>query len=210
VYADDITVVRNGTEPPSLSPESPRATRPSVVVLGRIVPHKRVEIAIDTVAELVPEIPGLTLTVIGDGWWTDSLAAHVSDRGAGDYVELTGFVDDDAKQRALAASWVMLLPSLKEGWGLVVMEAAAHGVPCVAFRAAGGVQESIIDGFTGLLVDTPEEMTEALRSLLVDEELRGRLGAAARARAVTFTWGTTAKAFGGVVEQVLGRGCALP
>ena len=206
VRAQDISIVRNGTDTPSSPTGESRDLSPRVVVLGRIVPHKRVEIAIDTVADLRADIPGLTLAVIGDGWWSDALAQHIATRGAGAYVDLAGFVDDEAKHQALAASWVMLLPSLKEGWGLAVMEAAAHGVPCVAFRAAGGVQESILDGVTGLLVDTPEEMTNALRSLLVDTELRERLGAAARDRAALFTWEMTAQEFRGVVELVLAAG----
>ena len=209
VRADDITVVRNGTERPA-STSHPRSAQPRALVLGRLVPHKRVEIAIDSVVELLPEVPDLTLAIVGDGWWSGELSRHVADRGAGAVVDFAGFVDDDAKQRALAAAWVMLLPSLKEGWGLVVMEAAAHGVPCVAFRDAGGVQESIVDGVTGILVDTPDEMTSALRRLLAEPELRERLGTAARERAATFTWETTAKAFGGVVGQVLGRGFDLP
>ena len=47
----------------------------------------------------------------------------------------------------------MLLPSVKEGWGLAIMEAAAQGTPTLAYRSAGGVTESIVDGETGLLVD---------------------------------------------------------
>ena len=48
---------------------------------------------------------------------------------------------------------MLALPSLKEGWGLVVGEAGMHGTPTVAYRCAGGTRESIEDGVSGLLVD---------------------------------------------------------
>jgi glycosyltransferase involved in cell wall biosynthesis len=71
------------------------------------------------------------------------------------------------------------------------MEAALCGTPSAAL-AVGGLRESIIDGETGLLSHTPAEMTDRVRALLEDHELRARLGAAARERALTFTWDRTA------------------
>ncbi len=53
----------------------------------------------------------------------------------------------------LQRSWVHVLPSRKEGWGLAVVEAAQHGVPTIGYRASGGLTDSIVDGVTGMLVD---------------------------------------------------------
>ena len=69
-----------------------------------------------------------------------------------------------------------LTASSAEGWCLTVMEAAACGTPSVAM-AVGGLPESIVDGETGLLADTPEELVEKTRLLVEDAELRERLGA---------------------------------
>ncbi len=74
----------------------------------------------------------------------------------------------------------------QEGFGIVFLEAAAAGVPQVAGRS-GGSHEAVVDGVTGLIVDRPGDAvvaTKALASLLDDEELRHRLGASARRRAV--------------------------
>ena len=71
---------------------------------------------------------------------------------------------------------MLALPSLKEGWGLVVGEAGMHRTPTVAYRSAGGTRESIADGTSGLLVDEPEELVAALGAMIDDAELRGRLG----------------------------------
>ena len=74
-----------------------------------------------------------------------------------------GHVDEQRKHEVYEQAWVLALPSLKEGWGLVVGEAGMHGTPTVAYRSAGGTRESIEDGVSGLLVDTPVEFTQRAR-----------------------------------------------
>jgi glycosyltransferase involved in cell wall biosynthesis len=160
-----------------------------LVVLGRLVPHKRVEFALDTVAALREEFPGLRLVVAGRGWWHDEIVEHRERLGlTEDDVLLEGWIDEDEKDRLLSSAWVSLVPSLKEGWGIAVMEAAAHGTPSIAFRDAGGVAESIVDGETGVLVDTVEEFTEATRRLLRDASMRESYAVGAREHARTYSW----------------------
>jgi glycosyltransferase involved in cell wall biosynthesis len=100
---------------------------------------------------------------------------------------------------------VLALPSLKEGWGLVVMEAAGYAVPTVGYAAAGGVAESVVDGVTGILVDDEAGFTAALRRLLDDPELRRRMGMAAEARTWEFGWDTAARSFARVLARAAGR-----
>ncbi len=70
-----------------------------------------------------------------------------------DAVTFHGHVDEETKHAVLQRSWVHVLPSRKEGWGLAVIEAAQHGVPTVGYRCSGGLTDSVVDGVTGLLVD---------------------------------------------------------
>jgi glycosyltransferase involved in cell wall biosynthesis len=206
VHADRISVVHNGTE---AVPETgvARDTEPRVVVLGRLVPHKRVEHVLRALASLRDRHPGLTVSVVGDGWWSAQLRRAAVDLGVADRVEFLGFVDEERKHEELARAWVLALPSLKEGWGLVVMEAAAHGVPTVAYRDAGGVAESVVDGETGLLVDgDAEDFAAALDGLLADPDRATRLGAAAEARAGEFSWTATAEQFAAVLQEALAAG----
>ena len=112
--------------------------------------------------------------------------------GAAGLVELCGRVDADQRDAILASSEAMLLPSVREGWGLAVIEAALQGTPTVAYRSAGGVSESIRDDVTGLLVDTPAELTRAAGRLLDDPALRARLSGACRDWALSFDWEQTA------------------
>ena len=203
VDASAITVVHNGVEPPRR--DASPAADPTILVLGRLVPHKQVEHVLEVTARLREQFPTLRVRVVGDGWWSDELRAAAARLQVTDLVDFVGFVDEEDKHRHLAESWVLVLPSLKEGWGLVVMEAAGYRVPAVAYRSAGGVRESIVDHVTGLLVDDLDGLTDAVRDVLTEPALRRRLGVAAAARAEEFAWDTTARLFAKVLAEATGR-----
>ena len=104
--------------------------------------------------------------------------------GISDAVTFHGHVDDVTKHAVLQSSWVQVLPSRKEGWGLAVVEAAQHGVPTIGYRSSGGLSDSVVDGVTGLLVDDHESWWIGLDRLLSDGAARaaGRQGAGAQRR----------------------------
>jgi glycosyltransferase involved in cell wall biosynthesis len=138
--------------------------------------------------------------VVGQGYWEPRLREAVERLGLQDAVELLGWVDEATKQQVLASSWTLAMPSVKEGWGLAVLEAAASGTPTVAFRAAGGVRESVLHGTTGLLADDLDEFTRHLAWVLLNRHLRERLGEAARAHAARHTWPQAVAAFAAVLD----------
>jgi len=197
IPASRTTVVRNGVAT-SPSPGE-RARTPRICVLARLVPHKQIEHAFGALEQLRHELPDLHLDVVGDGWWREELERDVDRRGLAGAVTLHGHVSDAERDRLLAEAWLMLLPSVKEGWGLAVLEAAVQGTPTVAYRYAGGPTESVVDGVTGLLADDQPELVEQTRRLLSDRALRERMGAAAAARASEFDWSVTTAS----VERVL-------
>jgi glycosyltransferase involved in cell wall biosynthesis len=200
VSAARITVVRNGLDP---VPHT-RATQdrdPTLVLVGRLVPHKQVEHAIDVVARLAARWPKLRLEVVGQGWWLANLRRHAELRDVQDRVTLHGWVDEQDKHEIIARSWVHVCPSVKEGWGVAIMEAAAHGVPSVAYRAAGGVAESIVDGLTGLLAADFDDLAEKVDRLLGTQTLRAGMAVAGRARAGMYDWSRSVDAFEELVRE---------
>jgi glycosyltransferase involved in cell wall biosynthesis len=198
-----IAVVRNGLdEAPEQTLEVPRSTTPRVVVLSRLVPHKQIEDALEAVAALRARIPDVHLDIVGGGWWEQKLVDHAALLGISDAVTFHGHVDDETKHFVLQQSWVQLLPSRKEGWGLAVPEAGQHCVPTIGYRSSGGLTDSIVDGVTGLLVDDHDELTDQLETLLTDHVLREQLGAKAQARSGEFSWRQSADAMRTVLESV--------
>ena len=203
VRNEQIAVVRNGLdEAPASSLSGPRSCAPRVVVLSRLVPHKQIEDALEAVAALRLQIPGLHLDIVGDGWWRQRLVDHVRRLGMSDAVTFHGHVDDVTKHHVLQSSWVHVLPSRKEGWGLAVVEAAQHAVPTIGYRCAGGLSDSIVDGVTGLLVDSHAELVDRLERLLRDPVLSDQLGVKAQARSGEFSWTQSADAMAGVLHAV--------
>ena len=217
VDEERITIIRNGVDPvpeavvEQLASASAAGTAgvaahpcsaeggPRLVTLSRLVPHKQIEHAIDAIAALNPRYPDAVLDVVGSGWWSDELLAYAQAQGIADRVVFHGQVSEEEKHLILARACVHVMPSRKEGWGLAVIEAAQHGVPTVGYRSSAGLRDSVVDGVTGLLADTPAQLVEATTSIVAEPDLRSFLGAEAKTRAETFSWDATARA----VEQVL-------
>lgn len=149
--------------------------------VGQLIARKAFHLLIEAVARLRDDVPALTAVVVlvGDGPERERLRALATARGV--RLVLTGYRDQP--QALLSAFDVAVLPSRAEGMPLVLLEAMAVGVPCVATPAAGSV-EVVEDGVSGLLVpfDDVVALAAALRRLAIDAPARQRMGAAAASR----------------------------
>ncbi|MGO9954563.1 MAG: glycosyltransferase family 4 protein [Solirubrobacteraceae bacterium] len=195
IPADHITIAYCGVAPGLLSPGE-RSPDPRLLYVGRLKAYKRIELLLDMLCEL----PGVTLDIAGQGDHGETLDGEISRRGLGERVHVHGYVDEPTKADLYRQAWVHVTASVSEGWSLTVMEAALCGTPSAALPC-GGLRESIVDGQTGVLAADPADLTRRVRGLLEDHELRERLGAAALARARTFTWERTAATTLAVVQR---------
>lgn len=194
VHPEQIRIVPNGVElPPTAVPHSPE---PLFVTMGRLVPHKRFDLLLRAWRRVQP-VTGGRLLVAGEGPVRPEL-----EELAGPGVELLGWIDEAEKERLLGESWLFLQPSRLEGWGLVVMEAAAHGTPTLGFWAPG-TRDSVVDGETGLLVESEDELVQEWIRLAGDAELRAKLGAAARQRAEEYSWNRSVDLFEGFAREAI-------
>jgi glycosyltransferase involved in cell wall biosynthesis len=134
----------------------PRAPSDYYLVFGRVVPYKRVDLAVAACARL-----GRRLKVAGDGRAMDSVRALV-EREGGATIELLGRVEEAQRDALLSGARALLFPG-EEDFGIVPVEAQAAGVPVVAY-GVGGARESVIDGRTGVLFD--EHSAEGLARAL--------------------------------------------
>jgi glycosyltransferase involved in cell wall biosynthesis/O-antigen/teichoic acid export membrane protein len=199
VPRERIHVAYLGVEPAQFHPGA-RSERPSLLYLGRLKQYKRVE----STLEVLEGIPEARLDIAGDGDHRPVLEAEVERRGLEDRVTFHGFVEEDEKADLYGQAWMNLTASSAEGWCLTVMEAAACGTPSAALRV-GGLSESIVDGETGVLAETPAELTAKVRGVLSDPQRRDELGESARARARGFTWENAAQSNLALLERVADR-----
>lgn len=168
----------------SFRPEEPAplAGR-TVTYLGRLSAEKGPRFLVEAWARIVDRHPGWTLQFVGDGPQTEQirqLAAGI------ERIEFAGRTEDP--EAVLLASDVVVLPSLVEGFPLVLAEAMACGVPCVAADCSAGVRLLIEDGVTGVLAarGNAGSLAEGLERLMDSGDLRQRIGANARARVEEF------------------------
>lgn len=194
---DRVRVVPNGIDP-QFSPGGERSPHPLFVAVGRVVPHKRLSAVIDAVATMRDIAPDVELVIAGDGYEREHLRAHVDRLGADDWVRIAGRVSDDELVALYRTAWATVSASSAEGWGMTITEAAACGTPSVVTRIPGHV-DTVVDGVTGLLADTPDDLAPLLRRFVTDPALRARLGDAALERASELTWERTAV---GVLEAL--------
>lgn len=168
---------------------------PLLMSLGRITEMKRIEETIQAFRLLHKEVPNISLTVIGRGKenYLNKLRSLCRAINIDDRVLFTGFSSEKEKRRLLSQAWILVSTSLREGWGLTVIEAAACGTPTVAYKVAG-LTDSIKDQETGLLCrnNNPQELVRNIRKLLINKLLRKELSRNALNYSRQFNWEKTA------------------
>lgn len=201
-WTGPVYVVPNGVTPP---PEVAPGEDTGLVCVSRLVPHKRIGRLFDLAERL--RVP---LHVIGRGPEEAALRAEASARGLDDLVFLHGFLPEYEKIALVARARLHLSTSRGEGWGLSVTEAAALGVPTVAFDV-DGLRDAVRDGVTGWLVPAGESFEDtAERALkeLTDPVRRREMAAACRDWAARFDWAGSADRMAALVDAAVRRGTA--
>ncbi|MFE7781213.1 glycosyltransferase family 4 protein [Streptomyces nigrescens] len=194
VDPDRIRLVYNGVAEPG--PLAPKAPEPLFLAMGRLVEYKRIDLLL-RLWERVRPVTGGRLVIVGDGPERARLAA-----AAGPGVTFTGHVSEERKHQLLCSAWLLLHPSLVEGWGLVVMEAAARRTPAVGFDIPG-LRDSVEDGTTGLLARGESAFAAHWCTLSLSARRRDALGRAAERRAARFRWSHTVQSFRAVAAEAV-------
>lgn len=155
-----VTVVPVGFRSIGERPDVPRETRPTVVFVGRLSSNKRPDEAIRAFGLLRETMPTAALWVIGTGPIEDELRMS-----APEGVQFLGRISADEKMERLARAHVLILTSVREGWGLVVTEAASVGTPTIAYDVAG-LSDSVRASNGFLTAPNPEHLSAVLRDSL--------------------------------------------
>ncbi len=176
-------------------PAGSRSPEPTFLYVGRLKRYKQIDVAIRALAAVRREIPAARLWIAGSGDDRARLERVAREGGVAGAVEFLGFVDEARKIELYRRAWAVVLLSLKEGWGITNVEAAACGTPVVAADNSA-LPESVRDGETGFLVPTGDAAAcgRALARVAADPELRERLGRGARAFAESLSWERAAEA----------------
>ncbi len=129
----------------SLEPPVPNMAQARVVFAGRHIAEKRAPAVVPAVMRARTAIPELRATIFGDGPQRGAVLAAIEDCGAQGIVDAPGFVDSSEIEAALRTALCLVLPSSREGYGMVVVEAAARGTPSVVVAGEDNASVELID-----------------------------------------------------------------
>lgn len=193
-----IRIVPNAVDVTAEAASSGRSDEPLFIALGRLVPHKRIDLLLDMWAR-VRLATGGRLVVMGDGPELQNLRNR-----ADSSIELLGRVDDDTKHRLLAQSWLLVHAASHEGWGVAITEAAVQRTPALAFDVAG-VRDAITDRKTGRLAANPDEFVRLWIELTQNGDQLAQYGSAARDHASMLDIRSTVDRFEEIAMEAIER-----
>mgnify|MGYP001499944814 CR=1 FL=1 len=202
-----VTVVPMPTKPYLAKPSTERSDVPTFLYVGRIKRSKRVADAIEAFGRFSKDTPDAALKIIGTGdqKYLASLHQQVEELGLGNRVTFLGQVSEAEKYRQMRESHAILVPSVREGWGLIVTEAYSQGTPAIVYPVAGLV-DSTQHGLTGLVCRqaTPNAMSERMKELMENQGLQARLMDPNVGSQEEVTWQDTAGSYLKALERYVG------
>lgn len=167
-----------------------RAT-PTFLFVGRIVRMKGIEDIVHAFGIILRSLPSATLWIVGGGElrYIQKLRDMVKCYGFEKHVVWWGKVDEKTKLRLMREAHMLLHASIKEGWGLVALEAASQGTPTVAYPS-GGLTDTIIHGKTGVLTEAahPQKLANEAILLYEDADAYAKLQKNGISWSMSFTW----------------------
>ncbi|MGB9742847.1 MAG: glycosyltransferase family 4 protein [candidate division WOR-3 bacterium] len=204
IPAQRISVVPPGTDFERYHPAPAVRREPVILHVGRLKKYKSTDHLLYAAQRLKAKNRDFQVVIVGTGDDRPRLEKLASRLGINDRVRFTGFVNESEKIRWYQRSTVLVESSIKEGWGLIVMEANACGTPVVVARSPGLVDSSR-DGVNGLFYEygNIDQLTEKLDLLLTDQTLCQKLGNQAIDWAKQWTWDGAADKIYNLIRDTL-------
>jgi phosphatidylinositol alpha-1,6-mannosyltransferase len=206
--------ILNGVDPVAERPFSERETRPTLLTVARLdSPYKGLDVTMRALPLIRGRVPEAQWVIVGDGRLRPHLEGQARSLGRSGPVTFLGSVSDSERDSWLRRAHVFVMPSSLpatgvggEGFGIVYLEANAHGLPVVAGNV-GGALDAVIDGRTGVLVDPRDHvaLADAVSDLLLDRRRAAELARMGRERARQMSWEAVARQVEAVVLHVAGR-----
>ena len=152
-----------------------------LISVGRLSPEKGFIDLLKVYNILIQEYPDWSLDIIGDGVERNNLEDYIKKHNL-DKVTLHGFQGKEYIDDVLDKSSIYVMTSFTESFGIVLLEAMSHGVPCIAYDSAEGAREIITSGDNGFLIKNRniDAMVLKIKNLIENEKLRKNVGKAAR------------------------------
>ncbi len=186
-----------------------KSKEPLFVFVARLVRMKRADLCVEAIKHVREKHKKARLAIVGYGPQEEDIKKLINKYGLDKNVLLVNKDnlyfeknEKDSKVKLLQKAWALLLPSVKEGWGMVVTEAAACGTPSIVTDVTG-LRDSVIDGRTGFIVSadpTIEELVNCILKIIDNKSLRKELEMNAVKWANNFSWETSFREFKNILD----------
>ena len=199
---EKLKIVREGLD---FKPQYPNSKENLILFIGRLIEPKGPRDAITAFRKISNLIPGSKLVIIGRGdpVFTASLKLQVKDLSLKNKVKFTDFIPESEKINYLSKAKIVLIPSIREGWGLVATETNALGAVPIAYNVPG-LRDSIKNRKTGILTKTnPQSLAEAAIKIMKDNLLRNRISRTGYEWSKEFSWENCYQDFRNFIEETL-------
>ncbi|TSC88425.1 MAG: glycosyl transferase, group 1 [Microgenomates group bacterium Gr01-1014_16] len=188
-----------------------KSSTPLFICVNRLVRMKRTDLAIQAMAIVNRAYPDARLVIVGTGYDRPRLEKLRDDLRLQSTVifadKNTWFFTKnpkDAKVKLMQQAWALIFPSVKEGWGMTVTECAACATPAIV-AGVSGLVDSVVNNQTGIVISPnppPEEIAEAMTSLIKNSTLRDKLSKLAYIRALSFSWDKSYREFANIINKL--------
>lgn len=174
-----------------------------LIAIGRLEPEKGFLDLIDIFDKLKKDFPDYKLTIVGDGSQRRAIVNKINKLNLNSRVSLSGYLPALGVHKELDTAMVYLMTSYTESFGIVLIEAMAHGIPCIAFDSANGAKEIIKNKYNGYLIKdrNQEEFLKQLKEMLTNRNLYEELSKGAITESNKFDSSTVIKKWENLVES---------
>jgi glycosyltransferase involved in cell wall biosynthesis len=194
----NISIIPEGLNITPLDSMPEKEAHPTFVFVGRMGYAKRPDHVVEAFVHIKRMIPHAKLWMVGDG-----AMKHELETKRVDGVTFFGYVSAEKKYELMSRAHAILVPGVREGWGLIVTEANAMGTPAIGYNIHG-LRDSIRDGETGFLCDpTPEGMAKQAVEFMRDTGMQRKFSENSLEWAREFDWSKSAEEFLNTMELVI-------
>jgi glycosyltransferase involved in cell wall biosynthesis len=194
----DLSIIPEGLNIVPVSAVPEKEEDPTFIFVGRMGHAKRPDHVVEAFIHIKKRLPDAKLWMVGDGAMRQELEKNKLDG-----ITFFGYVAAEKKYELMSRAHAILVPGVREGWGLIVTEANAMGTPAIGYNIHG-LRDSIRDEETGLLCEpNPEGMAEQALEFMRDTDMQAKFSKNALEWAREFDWNKSADEFLKTMELVI-------
>ena len=185
----NIHVVTNGIDIIKINQIKPSIYTCDIIFIGRFIKEKNLDILIESVDHIKKDVPDIECHIIGGGPEEKKLKGMVFYLGLQNNIKFFGFLDQDDVIAKLKSSKVLVLPSAREGFGIVVIEAFACSVPVITVRSPGNAAQELVNEDTGFVVNpNAGEIGDSIYTIVTDDKFRKKISENAFLKSKEYDW----------------------